>query len=742
MGSEHLHWIYRQSLLYIDQISLKSFKISQVETMKSGIFEYHMRWRLNSHGEHERNVERLRHVPIGQCCLPWHNTSFTSTSTSQKIDIYFSSIGCLKRQRSRSALLSSILSALLDPILPYCTPAFWVSSDGSLHFVALTDSSPFASISLQIPYNQHQFRPFFANMAYHDSPSPAIRPQLTGRISSAQSASQGSPSNGQALQSHKGSSNKLYKAHAAGHAVGHARHTHGRIPSYGKNMNKLSKLTSAHPGDGHASTKAHAMSTSPTASTLRRSISGSSIPRTGTKLSVKRNSSNLSQKRNGSLTKLGKPAKPQPPSHLRHDSSNELRPKANAKAKFSVGSQDEEWTEASSSQSPTTTRQSSLGPKPPQLEEPPSPDDPPARSPSNLPHSPPASPPTSENLTANSGTAGLREGRSTYSHSSYAGSVTNRLLSRHSSHNIIPTISSISATVTPLGSSGSPSFHHSHDSTLNNEPSMPADGISRFLNSTGSSSSSATPSSESHLQSTLDNIRRRQNWKRDRDTSPASPETNGHLEASNRAQSAGNLTHPRIASGSDYSGSPPQAPVPNHIRASPFESARDPRDAGKSMTQLKLDLQRMSTNREPAHAPAVQAPLAMMHGAHAITSVGEERSAERRVRQWEQAELEFRNGRRFHNMLTEGVGRSEKRIGKYKRGKSGQSEAPNADERNGLGPSPKSRPPSRSSSRGRVRFEIGRTDEDDEEHQEEDTDGVDGLLRRMWEGNEAVGSAE
>lgn len=581
-------------------------------------------------------------------------------------------------------------------------------------------------------------------MPYRNSPSPAGRPQLADRTSSAQSLSRGSPTSGQTSTLHKGSSHKPHKTHA----VGHGHNPHGRVPSYGKNLNKLSKLASARPGDGHArpnnhsSTKVQTLATSPAAQTMRRSSSGSSLPRVGSKVSVKRTSSNLSQKRNVSLTKLGKPTKSQPLSHLRHDSANDLQ--LQGKAKFSVGSQDEEWTEASSSQSPATTRQSSLAPKPRQSVNPPSPDDPPARSPTNLPHSPPQSPPTNDSVLPSKELIEHHQGPSAhYSHPPDAEVVTNRLLNRHASHSATPKISSISATVSPSGSNGSPSFNYSHDTPPHNEPSMPADGISRFLHSTGSSSGSATPASVDKLQSALVTFHRTHHTNQHEHDSPqGSPPVNGHLEAVRRAKSAANLIHPPLTNGSGPSASPPQGPPLNHTRASPFESARNPRGAGKSLTQLKLDLQRISTNREPAHAPAVQPPLAMMHGANAVAGLGTERSAERRIRQWEQAELEFRNGRRFHDMLAEGVARLDKRsAGKKKKRGREREDARGGEEQAHTGAG--SRPPSRPASRGRVRFEIGtREGEGEEEGKDEREGGVEGLLRRMWEGNESAAGAE
>lgn len=575
-------------------------------------------------------------------------------------------------------------------------------------------------------------------MPYHDSPSPAGRPPLPERTSSNQSSSRGSPTS---TSTNKGSSQKLHKAHA----VGHHRHSHGRIPSYNKNLNKMSKLTAIQPSNAPAQsktstrTRSQSPSASPTSQHVKRNGSNISLSKTGSKTSFKKNSSNGSLKPVGSAAKLNHSAK----SHLRpksrHGSSQNLSSKG--KAQFSVGSDDDDdddddaWVEASSSQSPSTTRHSPNNSKTLQLEEPPSPDEPAGRTPPVLPHSPPQSPPTNGSKFSKHQPAERRPDISAqYSHPPDAEVVTHRLLNRHKTHNVPPQMSAVSATTALSGSNESSGFHHVHESTLTNDPSMPADGISRFLHPTGSSSGSATPGSIFQLQSTLAANNHR-NLLHQHPLSPSSnsPPVKSALEASRRAKSTGNLGQPRLPAGENQSASPPSTRVPKNTRASPFKSAGDPREAAKSLTQLKLDLQRMSTNREPAHAPAVQPPLGGKHGAH--VAANGERSAERRIRQWEQAGLEFRNGRRFNNMVASAVGRLEKRRDKIKAlARAEKEEARNTGgERNGpVGRGGGARP----GSRGRVRFEVGRREgEDEEEEEEDDGGGLPGLLKRMWESN-------
>lgn len=604
-------------------------------------------------------------------------------------------------------------------------------------------------------------------MPYHDSPSPARRPHLSERTSSNLSSTRGSPT--AAAQNSKLSSQKSHKTHAAG---GHHRHSHGRVPSHGKNLNKLSKLALVHPPDGSAQSQANGGVTFPLTSPktpIKQNSSNISLSRTGSKASFKKNASNASLKRNGSAAKLAQLGKSyhRPPS--RHGSGQHTSLKA--KAQFSVGSDDddEEWVEASSSQSPSTSRHSPNNSRNFQLEEPPSPDEPAGRTPPVLPHSPPQSPPNngSEFLDLKPVERG-QVPSAPYSHPPDAEIVTHRLLNRHKRHNVAPQTSNISATITPSGSNGSPAFNHHGDGfTPLTEPSMPADGVSRFLHATGSSSGSATPSSVSHLQSTLANMHRNHSHLHHEthlhlSPLPISSPGNGTLEASKLDKSAGNVAETRPLTGSEnLSTFRLSLPVHNttSTRVSPFNrSNHNPREAGKSLTQLKLDLQRMSTNREPAHVPvALQPPLVMMHGAHAAAGLGGaatgERSAERRIRLWDQARMEFRNASRFHNIETTAMARLERRRGGGEKRKkalhSVQQQRLKRENTAKVGPGGEeanaergvsSRP---GSSRGRVRFEVGeRRDIGEDKNEEDEGGGVAGLLKRMWEVNLEMGEGD
>ena len=583
-------------------------------------------------------------------------------------------------------------------------------------------------------------------MADFRSPSPAQRPQLAQRNSSTQSLSRGSPS-GLTSTSHKGSTHKLQKAHG----VGHGRHPHTRLPSYGKNLNRLSKNTAAHVEEGESKTKHHARtksqtpSTSPTTQNLKRNSSNVNLPRTGSKVNAKRNSSGLNlQQRNGSEAKLGKPGR----------AEKSYQGVSKTPAKFSVGSeeQDDEWTEESRSQSPEVVRQEAITQKPSKPTGLPSPDDPPARSPSKLPQSPPPSPPpigVSTPIQHPPPQPGRRPTRPPD-----AEAVTSRLLSRN---NAAPQLTSFSAAVTPTGSNSSPAFQHTiSDATtlVNTDPSLGADGISRFLNQSGSSGS-PTPASVSQLQSTLAALHREQ---RNRHPQSSNSPSSGSppsldLHATQRARSAANLTHPQLGTSSSRSPSPSQPVKDGESRPSPFESSRPStgrkvQEASKSLTQLKLDLQRIASEHGTEKKKAV--PSSLLQTSNSTLGAGSGLGAsadgenERREKQYEQAGRELTNAARFEDIFGKALVRLQRRglMRKAKPAEEGRRDGVKSVT-GSLGKSPEdkaSRPPSR----GRVRFEIGQMDgEDDDDGQGDEEQRSRGLLRRMWKGDGmAVGGRE
>lgn len=577
---------------------------------------------------------------------------------------------------------------------------------------------------------------------FHSS-SPAQRPQLAQHNSSTLSLSRASPS-GLVSTSHRGSTHKSHKTHG----IGHGRHSHGRLPSYGKNMNRLAKNTGAQfeEGEGHTRhhkrTKSHTPSTSPTSQNLKRNNSNVNLPRTGSKANVKRNSSGISmQQRNGSAAKLGKLA--------RSDKAERRSPKI--QPKFSIGSDDQEddWTEESRSQSPEVLRQGPIVRKSSQPTGLPSPDDPPVQSPSKLPQSPPESPPQTE--ASHTSQKSQQHHQTRYTRPPDAGAVTSRLLSRH---NAAPQLSSFSA------ASSSPALQHQHSNAttlVNTNPSLGADGVSRFLHQ-NDSPGSATSGSVNQLQSALASFHREQYSKHARSShspSSSSPPSK-NLDAAHSARSAGHLAYPHLGASVSRSPSPPSSKLDGSAsRTSPFESpraaaGRKPKEASKSLTQLKLDLQRIASEHEAERKKAPPAPL--LQTSHSTLSAGAgvangaEGEQERRERQYLQAGKELANAARFEDIFGKALARLEKRgsVHKHKISEDGRRDsvrsatgslARSHDER-------ATQPPSR----GRVRFEIGRVDreeDDDGEQHGGDEERLRGLLRRMWDGDSgAVGGGE
>ena len=414
---------------------------------------------------------------------------------------------------------------------------------------------------------------------------------------------------------------------------------------------------------------------------------------------------------------------------------------------FILGNADSELcvgTEESRSQSPEIVRHGASLQKPQNPTGPPSPDDPPAHSPSNLPQSPPQSPPQNENSIANLPIS--KQSSKRPSRPADARAVTSRLLSQN---NAAPQLTSVSAAVTPMGSS--PAFPHTNsDSTtlVNTNPSLGADGVSRFLEQNGSNTS-ATIGSVSQLQSTLSALHHEQRHnQRNRPRSPSSGSPPSQsLYAVQRARSDGDLLHHQLGSSASRSPSPPlsQTHNTNGSRTSPFESSRPAagrrmQEASRSLTQLKLDLQRQASRRESERRSGVPPPLLQpSHSTLAVgtvLAVGAEGEAEKRIRQYEQAGRELANATRFEDVLGKAIGRLEKRglLRKSKQPEEGKKDGVKIVSGSaGRGNEDKG---GRSPSRGRVRFEIGRVDgEDNDGGPDNEQQRTRALLRRMWDGD-------
>lgn len=449
---------------------------------------------------------------------------------------------------------------------------------------------------------------------------------------------------------------------------------------------------------------------------------------------MKKNASNVS------VTKLGsqpKSEKAQTKNNVRKKGTNDAS--LEGTAYFSVGDeQEEDWEEASCSQSPHTIRHSSVGRKTPQLEDPPSPDGPPARSPSHLPHSPPESPPLNPSAFIDLAKENDHQKGSKYSHPLDGDEVSHRLLDRNKPRPDAK-MSNVSAIITPYGSTDPPAFIHNHEPNSNKEPSMPADGISRFLSGSGSNSGSATPGSVSHLQSTLAH-HQKSHSSTDRPALPTESPATAKPDT-RRVKSTANFTHPRLThGGSSTSVSPPKSEKsstksPIKPRVSPYESARgaDP-TAGKSLTQLKLDLQRLSTLHD---TPSSSHPLLFQHGSVIgvqSLNAGSGEMAARLARQYQQAGMEYRNARRFHPDLLVSQGLGRKATDAKKRGVGAKGKGTKTS----VTTTPAGSSGDMRGGRGRVRFEVGRSpgeagDRDEDGSVEGEAEGVQGMLRRMWE---------
>ncbi|KAI9871457.1 MAG: hypothetical protein M1830_002890 [Pleopsidium flavum] len=512
-----------------------------------------------------------------------------------------------------------------------------------------------------------------------------------------------------------------------------------RNPSYGKNLNKLTKLTTVHGVDGpdgakhHNRSKSITPSTSPQAQHIKRNSSHVSLPRTGSKVSMRKNTSLVSLKRNGSVKHLEKAANQiLAPQELGLQPRKGNQGHKTVSVKFSIGSegQDEDWTEDSTSHSPETTRQSSVAQtQGEQPEEQSSVNKPQDTSQLFLAQSPPQSPPQLIPRPA---------GRSPSNRSRVLDpdAITSRLLQRHPPHMVPPKVSSVSATATPTGSHSPRSFSHSQGSTLNGTPGMPHDGVSRFIS--GGGSSGGTSGENSHITTKV---------------FPTSSPPNGSLDTSKRAKSTGHIVFKGQAAEDededDYDEPRPLAPRSRqHSTHSAFNTSQS------SRTQQKLNLQRASSNMDPPqpHVP----PPSLTQGLNGTSLSGQNSQipeATRLAKQYEQACLEYAVVRRYRNPLGEALGRlehvpgvkemRERRI-RMERPKSRTGERISAgDGRMGLSQSLRDerRLKGNGKGEGRVRFEIGSKDDSaigghDDSNDDDDGDGDDGvdqLVRRIWE---------
>ena len=572
-------------------------------------------------------------------------------------------------------------------------------------------------------------------MPSHESLSPVKRMSLSRRASSTTSLPRGSPSAGLTSTSHKGGPQRPHKVHT----VGHTRVPHGRNPSYGKNLNKLSKIGQANVGEGITAVKGSKVQnpgTSPKSSHIRRNGSTVSLSREGSKVSFKRNGSHVSLKRNGSAGTIVVAGKPEI-SRRKSLQQQKISAKEHVKsaAQFAVGSEgpDDDWTEDSNSQSPSTTRQSSAAPTRPQSRQFPTSERPPDHT---LPDSYISSSPASSSQQSDSTddtTGGNNPNSQSPSGSPPAfdmSTLTHRLSKRNGSVSAAPRTLATSGKFGPSNICSATNFNISRTSA-SNDPSLPADGVSRFLNPTDPASRNDSPDFiAEHLQTTLANLQGDQELQHERNIStPSTGDSliNGNVIDPQRAKA----TSSRPAFNGENADRMSVTPLQFQ-----YESALNGGyNSGMSRTQLKLNLQRMSSSRDPAHAPVVPPPLAMMHGPSALACIGAASGmagSERRRRLWEQAGLEYWNGRRYINMIANSVERLDhKKDGKAVGKPTQKSKLKERDV--GLSHSLGTPPEATTTGRGRVKFQIGSVD--DKERPSGPSIEVEGILRRMWDSN-------
>lgn len=606
--------------------------------------------------------------------------------------------------------------------------------------------------------------------------SPARRPQLKDRSSSAVSLPRGSPS---ALQStsHKGSSTRLHRAHiVGGNKIGH-----GRVPSTGKGLHKLSKVTGQRHEDFRAHKKAQSPSTSPTATQVKRNSSNFSLAKAGSKVNIRKNKSDVSIKRHSSGQKGPKGPKSER-GHVQFDVGDE---EPDMEGKFGEeGSaqedQEEEWTEASNSQSPAITRRGSVAPlRPSNLEEPPSPDDPPARSPpAVMPDSPPKSPSQQSEESGNVKEQPLRSQSAEPSRQSDKQSA-ERLMNQRDQP-VTSHLSSISAIIAPSTQNGR--VEQQSEGVDLQSPSMPSNGISQYTSPRSHhSGGSVSSDSGSQLHCEISGVTLKE--KDDpsdnvlRDTTGSSPDPRTDAVDARKAQAAVDIyRHQSMPSSSSQQSTSPDRHHDGHLsritrstpRSSPFDAHHASKGAGigRSLTQLKLDLERMRPTRgadseqntaqqspSPTSLPNGAAPDEMqrLHHRRMERWASAGKMDERRRKMYESVAREYGNMRRFQDVSVKAIRRLEKQgkvnltpvLAQKERSirKKKVSSMPASQHQ---GDSNGSFERTESTLRGRVRFDTGKAVKEadghasEEEEGEVQADGVQGILRRMWRDFEAA----
>ncbi|KAF1981989.1 hypothetical protein K402DRAFT_408010 [Aulographum hederae CBS 113979] len=457
-----------------------------------------------------------------------------------------------------------------------------------------------------------------------------------------------------------------HRSKAVRHIVGGTHSRMGpRNTSFGKNLNKLGKLQPAHPGDGNEKAKGHrrshsgnlATSTSPKSprpAFVKRNASAMVVPKVTSTTALRKNHSSGQLARNPSHKNIVKTSKQEPPA-MKRQRSNPKKSEGSpphkpqqSHVRFDVGEdegrEEEDWTEASHSQSQspattrTNTRQNSVAENldkhgqgthfdgtSESRQRPP-----PGSTPSTSNHN------HKEEEQHNRESAYRINGSSSYQSSRPpdADIITSRLLQRNP-HTSQPKVSAVSATATP-DARNPRSLANSQGSTLGDTPGR--DVVSRFING---DSASGTPQDGSFLP------QGDESKQRDGDGDPM--KRNQSLpNFANKA--ASNFFHSRTMSQRSSGGNP---------SSSVFAGG----PANTSRTQQKMDLQRASSNIEPqklipAILPRTGGPQILNAEInYASSSIEGGRIDPRLQRQFDQAALEYKVVRRFRNPVADSISR-------------------------------------------------------------------------------------
>ncbi|KAI9869271.1 MAG: hypothetical protein M1813_000059 [Trichoglossum hirsutum] len=511
-----------------------------------------------------------------------------------------------------------------------------------------------------------------------------------------------------------------HKVHTRQHVVGHAR-MGARVPSYGKNLNKHAGDTTP-VGKHHRRSRSHTPSTSPRGGQYRRTGSNPLLTRNGSKTHVP-------LKANGSATDVGSYAGAAAPSVMQRSLSQPVRSERITKGavKFDLGSegQDASWT--STSESPNTTRSTAYTQNQDRQDR--------GRRVSKTESRNPAADANGVLVSTSPASSTFREVATTSDHSvghwssrSYprkhppttpprAEIITSRLLQRHPPQNAPPQMSTLSATATPGNRSPSSSSHE--QPFANGTPGTQENVVSRFI---GGSSDTNAICSVSPGKSMLD-----------------APNVGTENSADTMAETQ-RAMEARSSSGRSTKSSLPSYNYP------------------PSRTQQKLWLQRASSGIEPQQlAPSVgvggiPGVRSSAGGIGAIGSGYSDARDPRLQREFERTGLEYLVVRRYKNPVGDSLARLAELPGSQKNRRIpahfSRSYINGGDGPMGLSQSLRERRGRDHADSGSARasFDGNRGSKDDSGVNRPDSHGlerhsdeIDQVLRRMWDRVEMTG---